>query len=158
MPCHNAEEVIASVGYLPDQDLENQTGSVFCEHGAAVYVEWDQADEMAHVSGEEILRMRNGKNRQNEDGMENPEGFSLSDARLHAARKNAGSSNAAGEKELEEIFLRTYGKSKREEALYRESHSRGSRRPPAGENFPKLKWSSPADNSKNACRPLYIID
>lgn len=158
MPCHNAEEVIASVGYLPDQDLENQTGSVFCEHGAAVYVEWDQVDEMAHVSGEEILRMRNGKNGQNENGMVSPEGFSLSDERYHAARKNAEINNAAGEKELEEIFLRTYGKSKREEALYRESHSRGSRRPPAGENFPKLKWSSPADNSKKAGRPLYIID
>ena len=48
-PCHNQEEVIAASGYLPDSDLDNPTGSVFCEHGAGFYVQWDQVDDMAHV-------------------------------------------------------------------------------------------------------------
>ncbi len=33
-PCHNEEEVIAAIGYEPERDLENPTGSVFCAHGA----------------------------------------------------------------------------------------------------------------------------
>jgi ribosomal protection tetracycline resistance protein len=33
-PCHNAEEVIASIGYDSERDPENPTGSVFCSHGA----------------------------------------------------------------------------------------------------------------------------
>lgn len=38
-PCHNEEEVIEAVGYDPDADLANPSGSVFCSHGAGVYGE-----------------------------------------------------------------------------------------------------------------------
>lgn len=38
-PCHNEEEVIEAVGYDPDADLANPSGSVFCFHGAGVYGE-----------------------------------------------------------------------------------------------------------------------
>ena len=33
-PCHNTEQVIEEIGYDPEADLENPTGSVFCAHGA----------------------------------------------------------------------------------------------------------------------------
>jgi len=48
-PCHNAEEVIESIGYDSENDIENPTGSVFCTHGASFLVAWDQVKEYMHV-------------------------------------------------------------------------------------------------------------
>ena len=39
-PCHNEEEVIEQMGYDPEADLDNPTGSVFCAHGAGFVVPW----------------------------------------------------------------------------------------------------------------------
>ncbi len=36
-PCHNAEEVIAKIGYDCDADLENTADSVFCAGGAGIF-------------------------------------------------------------------------------------------------------------------------
>jgi len=36
-PCHNGSEVIESIGYESERDLENPTGSVFCAHGAGFW-------------------------------------------------------------------------------------------------------------------------
>ena len=48
-PCHNAEEVIADIGYDPEKDLENPADSVFCAHGAGFVVPWTQAEEHMHI-------------------------------------------------------------------------------------------------------------
>ena len=40
-PCHNAQEVIAAIGYEPEHDLDNPADSVFCAHGAGFVVPWD---------------------------------------------------------------------------------------------------------------------
>ena len=48
-PCHNAEEVIQSIGYDSERDVENPTGSVFCSHGAGFLVEWDQVKDYMHI-------------------------------------------------------------------------------------------------------------
>ncbi|MFU0827379.1 MAG: Tr-type G domain-containing protein [Lachnoclostridium sp.] len=50
-PCHNAEEVIASIGYDSERDPENPTGSVFCSHGAGFLVEWYDVKKYMHVQG-----------------------------------------------------------------------------------------------------------
>ena len=68
-PCHNQEEVVEAVGYDPEADLENPTGSVFCAHGAGFVVNWDQVEEYMHVerlectrrSGDEIGETGNGE-------------------------------------------------------------------------------------------------
>ena len=36
-PCRNAEAVIEEIGYDPERDIENPTGSVFCSHGAGFH-------------------------------------------------------------------------------------------------------------------------
>ena len=36
-PCHNPEEVMAEIGYDPEADVVNPTGSVFCAHGCLLY-------------------------------------------------------------------------------------------------------------------------
>lgn len=48
-PCHNAESVIAAIGYNADADIENTADSVFCDHGAGVTVRWDKAPQMMHL-------------------------------------------------------------------------------------------------------------
>ena len=48
-PCHNAEQVIAEMGYDPERDVEHPTGSVFCAHGAGFNVPWNQVREYMHV-------------------------------------------------------------------------------------------------------------
>ena len=48
-PCHNQEEIIESVGYDSEKDLQNPTGSVFCAHGAGFVVKWNQVEEYMHV-------------------------------------------------------------------------------------------------------------
>ena len=48
-PCHNAKEVIAQIGYDPERDTENPTGSVFCAHGAGFVVPWDMVYAYMHM-------------------------------------------------------------------------------------------------------------
>ncbi|MDY3249583.1 MAG: translation factor GTPase family protein [Candidatus Choladocola sp.] len=103
--CHNAEEVIAEKGYDPEADQDNPTGSVFCAHGAGFVVNWDQVPRYMHL---ESIRK------------EEP----VKTAAIHAAEKRTGSSGSGGfvdEKELEEIFARTYGSSGRERSRYTKS-------------------------------------
>lgn len=94
--CHNAEEVIADTGYDSEADIYNPTGSVFCAHGAGFVVPWDEVENYMHVETEweeEVLPTVSEKN---------------------APRRSGGSAVgafSAEDKELAEIFNRTYGKS-----------------------------------------------
>lgn len=49
-PCHDQQAVVDAIGYNPERDPDNPTGSVFCAHGAGYTVKWDQVKEMAHVT------------------------------------------------------------------------------------------------------------
>ncbi|MBQ6432317.1 MAG: TetM/TetW/TetO/TetS family tetracycline resistance ribosomal protection protein [Oscillospiraceae bacterium] len=55
-PCHNAEQVIAEIGYDPERDLDNTPDSVFCAHGGGFTVKWDQV--FSHMHLESVLRPR----------------------------------------------------------------------------------------------------
>lgn len=48
-PCHNAETVVAELGYDPEADLENTPDSVFCAHGAGFPVKWNQVKDYMHL-------------------------------------------------------------------------------------------------------------
>ena len=94
-PCHNQEEVVEAVGYDPEADLENPTGSVFCAHGAGFVVNWDQVEEYMHV----------------ESGWNAPAGQETKSEKPVTAKnwKEENEKYLATEKELEEIFERTDG-------------------------------------------------
>ena len=47
--CHNAQQVIESIGYKKENDLENPSSSVFCSHGGGFEVKWQDVDEMRHI-------------------------------------------------------------------------------------------------------------
>lgn len=48
-PCHNQDEVLSSIGYDPEADLQNTPDSVFCTHGAGTVVKWNQVKQHMHL-------------------------------------------------------------------------------------------------------------
>ena len=116
-PCHNQEEVIKAVGYYAEEDSENPSGSIFCSHGSGNYVDWMHVKDFMH------LEAYQGK--QKEKGLETQEEIArnLDLERKEKERQlvNEGGKRslltAEEEKELEEIFIRTYGEDKRKKQV-----------------------------------------
>jgi len=104
-PCHNAEKVIEEIGYDCDGDLENTADSVFCSHGAGFVVKWDEVPSYAHISGRK-------------------ERTESADEEISVQQVSSYRARIAEDKELMEIFERTYGKIKRDErhAMHTEKH------------------------------------
>jgi len=101
-PCHNAEEVIAAIGYDPVADLENSPDSVFCAHGAGFVVPWNEVPQHMHLPA----------------GYEPPAPEPDPSQDLNA-RRPILSRSIVDDKELEAIFTRTYGAPQRRDLLYR---------------------------------------
>ena len=97
-PCHDQQAVVEALGYDPERDVDNPTGSVFCAHGAGYNVKWDQVKEMAHVDSGLSL-----------DNSPEPE------AAAAPTRQRSYDSGLSLEqdKELLAIYERTYGKVER---------------------------------------------
>lgn len=128
-PCHNEEEVIEAAAYDPESDLDNPCGSVFCSHGAGFVVPWDEVEDYMHlesgrqphaVSGEEGMREQEipikQEISQRTAGRENPQRAAGREKKTAGGVKEY-SGSLESDKELEEIFRRTYGESKRDKAL-----------------------------------------
>ncbi len=90
--CHNSDEVIAKIGYDCDSDVENSADSVFCSHGAGFVVKWNEVPEKMH------LPSALAKEREDDEQVQ------------QKVRRYV--EYAASDKELMEIFERTYGKLK----------------------------------------------
>ena len=178
MPCENQDEIIAEIGYDPEADLENPTGSVFCEHGSAVYVNWDEVPSAAHLEPEDAARRIVCGDT---DAASEQEHGSLARENAVQAATRKASGISAGNDELEAIFLRTYGKSKRDEAIRRANLSHGAAKPATGaEARPAARQGSEKTAGKDSSgaatqenlqrnrqearqdrrheKPLYIID
>ena len=96
-PCHNAQEVIAAIGYEPEHDLDNPADSVFCAHGAGFVVPWDQVRSHMHVDSGWSKSTR-------------PE----QEAAVPQRRAMAYRATLEEDAELLKIFERTYGPIKRD--------------------------------------------
>ncbi len=99
-PCHNEKEVIEKTGYDSDSDIENTADSVFCSHGAGFLVKWDKVREYMHIQSDF-----------DDDGEDND-----------AEQVRRYIESIADDKELMQIFERTYGPVRREP--YREARVR----------------------------------
>lgn len=95
-PCHNADDIISEIGYDCDSDAANTADSIFCSHGAGYLVKWDEVYDKMHLerfykpvseAAENESIVRQVKNYQN---------------------------RLAEDKELMEIFERTYGPVRRD--------------------------------------------
>lgn len=140
-PCHNAVEVVENTRYEAELDLSDPTGSVFCAHGAGFVVPWYEVKHYMHIQtgipvlGEEACAddEGNGWNAAGAGGASDASGWvgsagnagagfgrqsgtSASQTGTRDSRAGSGSASSsfgADEKELEAIFTRTYGESKR---------------------------------------------
>ena len=91
-PCHNTQQVVEERGYDPDRDVDNPSGSVFCDHGAGVHVPWNEVRSHMHVDSGWL-----------------PEEERARKAQPAPQFQRGYASQVALDKELEEIFARTYG-------------------------------------------------
>ena len=99
-PCHNEKEVVEKTGYDFDGDTDNPAGSVFCSHGSGFTVPWDEVEEYMHLD----YCFRN-KEFKSEEEAKQP-GRTVSDTK----------EGYNDEKELLEIFERTYGRIERKKS------------------------------------------
>ncbi len=90
--CADADEVIKEINYDCDGDIENSADSIFCAHGAGFNVRWDKVSEYMHLPS--CLKTAREEQRRI----------------LSYRRAESYVDRAAEDKELLEIFERTYGK------------------------------------------------
>ena len=99
-PCHNAEEVIAAIGYDADSDLDNTADSVFCSHGAGHTVKWDEVPQHMHLPS--VLRDKQAE-------------LSPAPSSRDLSRYKSQKDIFALDKELMSIFEQTYGPVRRKQ-------------------------------------------
>ena len=111
-PCHNQDEIIAAAGYDPESDLDNSADSVFCAHGAGFNVKWNEVSSYMHL--ESALKERN-------DDFFEP---------ITRQQVSSYRDRLVEDKELMEIFERTYGPIKRDKrtAMYTEKEPASSKK------------------------------
>ncbi len=111
-PCHNQDEIVAAAGYDPESDLDNSADSVFCAHGAGFNVKWNEVGSYMHL--ESALKERN-------DDFFEP---------ITRQQVSSYRDRLVEDKELMEIFERTYGPIKRDKrtAMYTEKEPASSKK------------------------------
>lgn len=93
-PCRNANEIIQQSNYDFNADTDNSADSIFCSHGTGQLVKWNEAPEKMHIPP---LRTKK---------------TSVTCDEINSYKKRV-----ATDKELMEIFERTYGKIKRDKPV-----------------------------------------
>lgn len=116
-PCHNEDEVLAASTYDPELDMANPASSVFCAHGAGYIVDWYDVYDMMHVKEDPGFALAGM-----EDVLRNitsePTGADEDNRKRMARERQDAGAPVYDEKELEDIFVRTYGSNSRENAAY----------------------------------------
>ncbi len=127
-PCHNAREVLDASNYDPDLDRWNPSYSVFCSHGAGTPVAWSDVRAHMHIDtgwtaspDDPVIYDTQDFYTFTPENQEEQESTLLTDenketAPSHSRRREKALDFAqrqerftAQEKELREIFERTYG-------------------------------------------------
>lgn len=115
--CHNEDEVLAASTYDPELDMANPTSSVFCAHGAGYIVDWYDVYDMMHVKEDPGFALAGMEDVLRNITSEPAEADEDNRKRMARERQGAGVP-VYDEKELEDIFVRTYGSNSRENAAY----------------------------------------
>ena len=92
--CQNQDEIVALLGYDAERDTDNPASSVFCDHGGSITIPWNEVAQHVHCDS----GIHFDKEETEEKSAPPP-------------RRGVGAGSAyAADKELQEIFERTYGK------------------------------------------------
>lgn len=116
-PCHNEDEVLAASTYDPEFDMANPASSVFCAHGAGYIVDWYDVYDMMHVKEDPGFALAGMEDVLRNIMSEPTEADEDNRKRMARERQDAGVP-VYDEKELEDIFVRTYGSNSRGNAAY----------------------------------------
>ncbi|NLP33810.1 MAG: GTP-binding protein [Clostridiales bacterium] len=144
-PCHNADEVIELIGYDSERDIGNPTGSVFCAHGAGFVVEWDKVEDYMHLESGWQPPVTEETNETKKPQEKN--------RKQVAAKPRTTISNSLQEdKELEDIFVRTFGPIKQ-----KINYSHGRFGYEKKERIRKVQLNHPADSSEKQVVEEYLL-
>ena len=92
--CQNQDEIVALLGYAAERDTANPASSAFCDHGGSITIPWNEVAQHVHCDS----GIHFDKEETEEKSAPPP-------------RRGVGAGSAyAADKELQEIFERTYGK------------------------------------------------
>lgn len=122
-PCKNQDEVVQNIGYDPEADLENPTGSVFCAHGAGFVVPWDQVEAYMHLQrGVDMDELDSESWYEDVESAQNL-GTAVDNTNIsgNISGKNGKFSYSGSyeeEEELQAIFERTFGPMKRDRTAF----------------------------------------
>jgi small GTP-binding protein len=119
-PCHNTEEVIERIGYDSELDPDNPTGSVFCSHGAGFIVTWDQVEKYMHIENSMKELYPDKQDDVYTDKAEDLNNTVVNNEISAPKGSRAKTDSWQEDKELEEIFTRTFGPIK-QSAIYTSS-------------------------------------
>lgn len=97
-PCHNTDEVVESIRYDCDADTDNPCDSVFCSHGAGYTVKWNEVKSRMHLPS--ILSAPKSE-------------YQSVTSRQEFSKCKDKNNLFALDKELMQIFEKTYGPIKR---------------------------------------------
>ena len=152
-PCHNHEEVIENIGYDSELDIDNPTGSVFCSHGTGFLVDWDQVEDYMHIE--------NNWHEYLPDKGEDERGGSSLDDEAHIRPVNLKTSASKKDyykedKELEEIFIRTFGPIK-QNPVYGQSRL-GYEKKPSGKINPQNNEKKVDITYKKTGKEYLLVD
>lgn len=106
LPCHNTKEVVSSIGYEAERDMEHTPDSVFCAHGAGFVVPWDQVQEYMHLPSCLSQKLNDGETFV-------PEKFQPERRRGCLDEEEAW----IGTEEIDRILAQTYNANKRDKSL-----------------------------------------
>lgn len=93
-PCHNQDEIIEQKNYDSEADLKNPTGSVFCAHGAGFTVPWNEVENYMHIKTDTNFNAS----------------YDIDMPIKTEGGKSEYADSYAGDKELMEIFEKTFGR------------------------------------------------
>ncbi|MFR0963168.1 MAG: NYN domain-containing protein [Dorea sp.] len=115
--CHNTEEILENAGYDPEADNENWTGSMFCSHEPDIMHHGRKCRSICTflLSWREYLRKDKDAGKMHGDEADGNGRGVLRNGAAGGSPSKSGRSRDFGaeDRELEEIFMRTYGKIER---------------------------------------------
>lgn len=95
--CHNTEEIVSEMAYEAERDMENSADSIFCSHGAGYVVKWNEVYDHMHLD------------RAWHPGQPDKKNSDRNSVNTKAKPYTGYSGSWEEDKELEAIFVRTFG-------------------------------------------------
>ena len=148
-PCHNHEKVLSRIGYVSELDQENPTGSVFCSHGESFIVEWDRVEKYMHIENNWNDYLTNKPQNSHDNANDIiPIASKSSQKKLDSWEED---------KELEEIFTRTFGSIK-QNPVYTQSRLGYEKKPYQGKTSSDNKEYQISNKTKNFAKEYLLVD